>query len=258
MSDIHGAVGSYVVDALDPDEQAEFEQHLATCELCRLEVDELSETAADLGALTLTAPPPSVRAGVLSAIRDVRPLPPPEPERLPEVPQQPEVPRQQPVDELALRRSRRSSRVLTFAVAAATVVALALGGWVYALNGQQQVQVAAERFETELLAAPDARVYPTELDNGGRGSFVVSQSLNRAVFVGGNLPDPGANNRYQLWTLDAQERATPDNLLDGGTGRKQAMRGPVGQAAALAISIEPSAGSATPTEDQILDIVELA
>ena len=31
MSEIHGAVGSYVANALDPDELNEFEAHLAVC-----------------------------------------------------------------------------------------------------------------------------------------------------------------------------------------------------------------------------------
>ena len=38
MSEIHGAVGSYVVNALDPDELDEFEAHLAVCPTCSREV----------------------------------------------------------------------------------------------------------------------------------------------------------------------------------------------------------------------------
>ena len=41
MSEIHGAVGSYVVNALDPDELEEFEAHLAVCPTCIREVQEL-------------------------------------------------------------------------------------------------------------------------------------------------------------------------------------------------------------------------
>ena len=244
MSDIHGAVGSYVVHALDADEQVEFEEHLGSCELCRREVAELSETVAELSALSAVAPPPAVRASVLNAIKEVRPLPPetgfveePEPDGEPEAPVH---------DELALRRARRRARVLSLAVAAAMVVALALGGWAYGLVQQQQAQVAAERLEAELLAAPDAKLFVTQLQNGGRGSFVVSKSLNRAVFIGGDLPDPGPNKRYQLWTLQGVT-ATPDNLLDGGVGQRQVFRGPVGESSGLAVTIEPSAGSQIPT-----------
>src|SRR5688500_4353737 len=115
MSEIHGAVGSYVVNALDPSELDEFEAHLAVCPTCAREVVEFCETAAELSLLAaVAAPPPSVRTNILSAIKEVRPLPPAQPAP-------PVV-----VDELALRRTRRRTRVLTALVAAVTVVALGL------------------------------------------------------------------------------------------------------------------------------------
>ena len=51
MSEIHGAVGSYVVNALDPDELHEFEAHLAVCPTCSREIQEFGETAAELSLL---------------------------------------------------------------------------------------------------------------------------------------------------------------------------------------------------------------
>jgi len=56
MSEIHNAVGSYVVNALDPDELEEFEAHLAVCSTCTREVQEFSETAAQFSLLANTAP----------------------------------------------------------------------------------------------------------------------------------------------------------------------------------------------------------
>ena len=77
MSEIHGAVGSYVVNALDPSELDEFEAHLAVCPTCSREVVEFAETAAELSLLaTATAPPPELRNSILSAISEVRVLPP--------------------------------------------------------------------------------------------------------------------------------------------------------------------------------------
>ena len=51
MSEIHGAVGAYVVNALEPDEREEFEAHLAVCPTCSREVVEFGETAAELSVL---------------------------------------------------------------------------------------------------------------------------------------------------------------------------------------------------------------
>ena len=58
MSEIHGATGSYVVNALDPAELDEFEAHLAVCPTCRQEVVEFCETAAQLSLLAAAPPPP--------------------------------------------------------------------------------------------------------------------------------------------------------------------------------------------------------
>lgn len=74
MSDAHSAVGSYVADALNPVERAEFEDHLAGCYRCRLEVAEYSETVAMLTPLVATSPPAKLRSSILAAIDNVQPL----------------------------------------------------------------------------------------------------------------------------------------------------------------------------------------
>src|SRR4051812_35924215 len=76
MSDVHETVGSYVTDALDPAERAEFEQHLSSCANCWQEVGELRDTVAQLAELTSAAPPAALRASVLAVVRRTRPLPP--------------------------------------------------------------------------------------------------------------------------------------------------------------------------------------
>jgi putative zinc finger protein len=76
MTNSHEAVGSYLTDALDPAERAEFEEHLSSCARCWREVGELREAVAELAALTSAPPPPELRATVLELIRESRPLPP--------------------------------------------------------------------------------------------------------------------------------------------------------------------------------------
>jgi hypothetical protein len=258
MSEIHGAVGSYVTNALDGPELSEFEAHLAVCETCRREVLEFSETAAQLSLLAETPPPPALRSSILSAIAEVRPLPPEEtvevradgaPRRLPA----PDSPgpggshlREARVDELAVRRSRRATRLLTFAAAAALVIALALGGWVVSLRQDQQGQVAGAALEAQLLAAPDLKVVTTKMQNGGVASFRYSRSLDKAMFVGNGLAAPGEGKAYQLWTIQGAA-ARPDQLVNGGTTQKAWLSGDVRSADGAAVTIEPSTGSTTPT-----------
>jgi anti-sigma-K factor RskA len=76
MSDVHSAIGSYVADALNPAERAEFETHLRGCTSCRLEVAEFTETLAELTPLVAARPPAALRDSVLAAIRTVQPLAP--------------------------------------------------------------------------------------------------------------------------------------------------------------------------------------
>lgn len=276
MNDVHSAVGSYVADALEVSERAEFEAHLSYCDSCRQEVAEFDETTAELTRLVATPPPAALRDRVLSNIREVRPLPPEEVDNpttqtpIPITALRPASMRlsgserrfgvgqdspdwDDPVDDLAERRQWRRTRVLTAAVAAALVVALALGGWVYNLVRQQDALVAARsaqmtaaQRERDLLTAPDAKVV-VESAAGARYSFVISKQRNEALFLGTNLPDPGAGKAYQLWTL-VGETVVPDDMVRGYGQTKKWFSGPIDASTQLAVSVEPAGGSQTPTD----------
>ena len=266
MSEIHGAVGAYVMNALDGAELDDFETHLADCATCQREVIEFRETASEMSLLSRTAPPPALKESVMAAIAGVRVLP-------PEVASDPEpvavvseaAPRRaldavpvdavdsvDSVDELAERRQRRTTRLLSLAVAAVTVVALVLGGWVVSLS--QRPPVASATAETELLRAPDLKAYTIDLKDGGKATFIASKSLNKAMFSSGDLPALPGDETYQLWTLAgplaAPTRVTPDALVGGGSAVKQWFTGPVAQSDALAISIEKAGGASAPTNIQ--------
>ena len=254
MNETHGAVGSYVVNALDGPELDDFESHLAVCETCRREVVEFSETAAQLSSLVEVAPPPALRGAIMAAIAEVRPLPPEIPVDAP-LSQHP--PRRAtwdigpgaaaPVDELAQRRRRRTTRLLTLAVAAAMVVALALGGWAFNLVQARQSVVAESTLETQLYNAPDAKIYHDTMPDGTKVSFVASKSLNQALFVGPDLPSPGQGKTYQLWRATDKSVVLPDGTFSGGANRTAWFTGSIRDAAGLAVTIEPSGGSSHPT-----------
>jgi hypothetical protein len=264
MSEIHGAVGAYVVNALDPDELEEFEAHLAVCPTCSREVVEFGETAAELSLLaSAPPPPPALRGSILSAISGVRPLPPEPPAVTAKAEPTPPAPLKAPdeirraVDELALRRQQRRTRVLTVLVAAVVAAAVALGGVVYTLIQARQTQVAQQAAETELLTAPDVQTYSATMKDGGQISFVVSRSLNRALFIGKDLPAVGSDQRYQLWTLEG-DRAIPDNLVAGGGDRKEFFRETLDGVTSLAVSIEPAGGAQQPTPSTIQTVTQLS
>jgi anti-sigma-K factor RskA len=268
MSEIHGAVGAYVVNALDPDELEEFEAHLAVCPTCSREVVEFGETAAELSLLASVPPPPAaLRGSILSAISEVRPLPPEPPAETAQAEptgngtQTVTADIRHAIDELALRRQQRRTRLLSVLVAAVLAAAVALGGVVYTLVQTRQAQVAQQAAqqaaETELLTAPDVQTYSATMKDGGQISFVVSRSLDRAMFIGKDLPTVGADQTYQLWTLEG-ERAIPDNLVAGGGDRQEFFRETLSDVTGLAVSVEAAGGAQQPTPSAIQAVTELS
>ena len=274
---------AYALISLDAAERAEFEAHLDSCELCQQEVAEFCETAADLSFLTQAAPPPTLRANVLAAIGTLPQLPAedeatgssaPVRHRESDLHAGPHtaIPdswlsherSSRALDQLELRRQRRRNAFLKGLIAAVLIVAVGLGGVIYTLVQPRETPVAAKpAYEEELLRADDVQVVvaPT-LQGGGRCTFIVSRKLNRALYLGTGMPDPGQGRQYQLWTVTG----TPPNLdpnLDNPVPNvrpwRQFFRGDVAQADFLAVSIE-EAGSTpdVPTTDQIVALAPLA
>ena len=274
MSEIHENAVGYALTALDAAERAEFEAHLDGCELCQQEVAEFCETAADLSFLTQAAPPPTVRANVLAAIRTLPQLPaedeasgsrllPAAPAAMPESWLSHER-STRALDQLELRRQRRRNTVLKGLVAALLIVAVGLGGVIYTLVQQREAVVAARPvYEEELLRADDAQIVVTPtLKGGGRCTFIVSRKLNRALYLGTGMPDPGQDRNYQLWTVTGTlPNIDPnlDNPVPNVRPWRQFFRGDVAQADLLAVSIE-RAGSTpdAPTADQIVALAPIA
>src|SRR5204863_9887055 len=68
-------VGAFLLGALEPDEQAAFERHLAGCPECRAEVEELRVAADALPrSVEPFAAPPSLKRSLMAAVNeDARP-----------------------------------------------------------------------------------------------------------------------------------------------------------------------------------------
>src|SRR3954471_2228740 len=71
--DLHSLVAPYALHALDDEEQAGFEQHLALCERCREELATLRDTAASLAyGAEGPLPPPELKGRILAQARSER------------------------------------------------------------------------------------------------------------------------------------------------------------------------------------------
>ncbi|MEV0253663.1 anti-sigma factor [Streptomyces sp. NPDC050732] len=239
--DPHTLTGAYAAHALDDDERAEVEEHLARCDACAQEVRELAETASRLGLAVATAPRAGMRDDVLRRIATVRQ----------------DVPRAEP-DTAPGRAAHRTRRASRWALAACVAAAAACGGtglWQHqraqevreeARQTQQQVQQRSEELAA-VLAAPDAKSRTGRLPDGASGTVVVSAARNRAAFIAADLPDPPRGKVYQLW-FDDGGAMRPAGLMDSGRGTEaMLMDGPVDRATGMGITVEPAGGSDRPT-----------
>ncbi|GGG58402.1 hypothetical protein GCM10011374_21540 [Kocuria dechangensis] len=247
MSEIHDSAALYAVDALEPGEREAFEEHLRECASCRREVAEYAEVGAQLADGVAQAPPPSLREDVLAGIRGTAPLP-----ALPGAPAAPVPPAGDRGATVVSLDGRRRRRPLPAAAAAAVLVgAAALGGWALGVQTEQrqQEQLAAQEEQEQtrqnrLLGAPDVVTRAIELD-GRTATVVASRQAGEALVVSSGLPDPGEGREYQLWLME-DGVPVPDVHFSGGEVRTW-LEGDVGDAAAVAMTVEPVGGSQTPT-----------
>ena len=73
-TDLHELVAAYALNALDDEDRAAFEQHLADCEQCTAALADLRDTAAALAFVPETvAPPAALRSRILETASAERP-----------------------------------------------------------------------------------------------------------------------------------------------------------------------------------------
>ena len=91
------------------------------------------------------------------------------------------------------------------------------------------------------------------LNDGSRDGqlVVVSRDLNEAVYFCQDLAPLPADKTYQMWYVDPGDAFRSAGLLAARAGLQSASLPPPGAAAALAVTVEPSAGSSRPTSDPI-------
>ncbi|MFJ5292131.1 anti-sigma factor domain-containing protein [Streptomyces sp. NPDC088348] len=241
-ADLHTLTGAYALHALEPDERAEFEQHLQACPACTQEVRELVATAGRLALAVTVTPPPALKQEVLRRIATERQ-------------DAPLLPQQHRGGGGTVRGGRALPR---FALAACLAAAVGLGGvavWQHqeagdARNSAAQSQQQA-RALAAVLAAPDAKVTTGKLKGGATGTVVVSHSKDKAAFLTSGLAKPPGGKVYQLWFNDNGTMRSAGLLNPSSSSESVLMKGSVDGAAGMGITVEPAGGSKAPTTDPI-------
>jgi len=265
--DADSLAGAWALDALDDEDRATYERHLAASPAAREDADELRETAARLGAAEAVQPPAHLRASILAAIAATpqeRPA-----DRPLEVVQSPAAAvagppaapatgraAEAPVD-LAAERSRRRARPGFALLAAAACAVVAVGGVTYAVDARrdadrlQQTVASQQAYQDQVdsvLTSAGARVL--RVDATGGGAATVVHAGTRAVVLA-DLPAV-SDRQYQLWLVEGQTLRSAGLLPAPTDGRATFYVPDTGGASGLGISVEPVGGSQQPTTDPIL------
>ncbi|WP_239333803.1 anti-sigma factor [Frankia sp. CiP3] len=240
--DIHALTGAYVLDAVDGDERAVVEEHLAGCDVCAREVTELRLTATALTRADEVEPPASLRAAVLARIATA-----------PQLPALDDRPRD------GRRRGRprhpRLPRRVTAAAAAALVAVTGLGLTV----ADQQRRLDSERQRADRLSAlaTAALSRSAAMPLAGGGSLAVVAVAGNALVSARDLPVLTGGRVYQFW-LAGLNPASPDGVRSAGIADGRAVAVDrlltgVGDARSIVVTAEPAGGSARPTTPMLVD-----
>jgi len=206
-ADTHANVAAYALDALDAQDEREFEQHLASCERCRDELAALREAAAGLayGAAD-AAPPPELKLRILDQARAER------------------------TNVSSLPARRRSWAPLAAAAGLAAAVALGIGVWAGTRSTSDPL--------ASVLAKPGAKLVQLQ----GHGVVAVAPDGTAAVAL--SLPRAPAGKTYEAWVM-RKGTARPAGIFSGSTVAK--LQRSVPRGAVVAVTLEPAGGVDQPT-----------
>jgi anti-sigma-K factor RskA len=207
-TDPHANVAPYALDALDPQDEREFERHLASCERCREELAALRETAADLAyGADGPAPPPELKLRILESAKAERTN----------------------VSSLSKKRRRRSAAITA---AAALAAAFALGIGVSGTVRSHSDPLAS------VLAKPGAKLVTMP----GHGVVAVAPDQSAAVAL--TLPRAPAGKTYEAWVI-RKGKARPAGLFTASAVFK--LQRSVPRGSVIAVTLEPAGGVDQPT-----------
>lgn len=220
-ADLVESIGAYALGALPELEAQVFERHLMSCEECQEELHRLNQAVEALPrSVTLHEPPPSLRAGLMEAVKaDAAPT-------------------------LATPRRRFSLPRLQpgFAwAAAACVLAVGVG---YGVSELSQDESGARTLSAQV---DDQRV------PGASGRLSVSD--DGAVLELEGMPDAGRGRVYEVW-VEHDGDVTPASIFDvdaSGNGAA-AVPGSLDDIDAVMVTREQRGGADQPTEMPVVRV----
>ena len=216
---MHDLTAAYALDALDSDESREYEDHLATCELCREELVHLGGAAGALAfAVESPAPPEALRSRILEAARAERPN---------VVPLRP-----------------RWMGVMPAVAAIAAIAAIAIGIWAATLSSSLNQERSARAKVVRLLADPtQSRV---RVSGTRTGTLFVGPNGTATLVVSRLAPAPSGRT-YEAWVIQNGKPVRAGTFAGGGTTAAVfQLDRTVPSGAVVAVTLERKPGADTP------------
>lgn len=223
---------AYSLGCLDEGDDLLVAEHLATCKICRAELDTYTVLAADLPlAMNESDPPPDLRDKILQRARAAE---------LPATEAQNPSLWQRLIRQDATPAWSLVSLVLILVLAASN---LYLWGRLNSLENRRPDGLMAVQFQGT-NAAPNATGLLVISLDGMHGTMVVDQ-----------LPVLGETEQYQLWLIQDGERTSGGVFSVDTQGYKSLYIDspePLASYSAFGITVEPAGGSPGPTGEKVL------
>jgi anti-sigma-K factor RskA len=238
-TEIHALAGAYALDAVDDVERAAFRRHLAECETCALEVNELQETVGRLADSTWEMPPPRLRDSVVAEVRRTR-----------------QVPRGRADRDRTASAAAQRWRRLTAGTVAAGIIAIGVGVGTYAVQEQRlrdtRTQAAEAMRIQDVLTADDA-VIRAVTEGGSELRVIRSDSQNAAVVFVTGMADVNTDQAYQLWKLEGENPTSIGVLAPGRTEGVRYVAG-ISGFNTIAVTREQAGGAVVPTPPILVSV----
>ena len=247
--------GAYVLHALTPDEEHEFERYLETSEQARQEVAELTDTATILAYAVVPVQPSEQLKNDLFAKLNMTP----------QVQQETNVQPIRPVIEAlpqkttSLKPAEQKARnrwfnrqTITLSAMAASVAIIAGGVATTGVVGNMQTHQVQESALVSLMQAPDSHKTQTQLTTGGTATVLWSAQDKTAAVMLHDAPALSKDKAYQLWYIGADGTARAAGLLPEGASTWKMLSGDMKTKDSIGLTVEPNTGSQQPTTKPVM------
>ena len=260
---------SFAADALGDKEREQLLNQSPNSAQARQELDALQETAGLLGlAAQPVAPPPRLKANIMSAIRTTEQLPPvadqaptldnsPAAAPATEAPREPGSASEPPVQQAGTGRG--TQRFFALAAGVLLLAAVALGGLAINQTSEQRelenkmaAMASHEEELTRILSAPDAKSKTQTLEDGARITLSYSADEGLMAVSTSGMPALSSDKGYELWLISADGAVSAGMLTGPDADGMIMVSDPMKDITHFGITVEPAAGSPAPTTDPIM------